>query len=99
MSDYIAKAKEEERERIIKLLEELIPAKPTYQMPMEYWVQCKLVEQAIAFIKGEQKRELVPASLPDYHCPDCDDLDCLHCCRVKPRDCEYCKEFIKGENK
>ena len=42
-----------EQERIIKLLEKLIPNKPTYQMPMEYWVKRKLIEQAIALIKGE----------------------------------------------
>lgn len=39
--------------RIIELLDELIPAKPVYEMPMEYWVQRKLVEKAIALIKGE----------------------------------------------
>lgn len=44
-----------EKERIIKLLEDLVPAKPTYEMPMEYWVQKKLVEKATELIKGEQK--------------------------------------------
>ena len=48
-------AAKREQERIIKLLEELIPAKFTYEMPMEYWVQRKLIEQVIALIKGENK--------------------------------------------
>ena len=88
-----------ERERIIKLIEELIPAKPTYQMPMEYWVQCKFVEQAIALIKGEQKREPVPASLRSYHCPECDDTECLHCFCVEETNCKSCIEFANGEQK
>jgi hypothetical protein len=50
----LCEAAQAEQQRIITLLEELIPAKPTYQMPMEYWVQCKLVKQAIALIKGEK---------------------------------------------
>jgi hypothetical protein len=41
----------EERERIIRLLEELKPGRPAYEMPMEYWVERKLVEQLIALIR------------------------------------------------
>jgi len=41
--------------RIIKTLEKLIPKKRIFRMPMEYWVQRKLVEQVIALIKGENK--------------------------------------------
>lgn len=59
LNEWIQRAYEngrrEEQERIIKLLKELIPSKPTYEMSMEYWVQRKLVEQAIARIKGENK--------------------------------------------
>jgi hypothetical protein len=40
-----------ERNRIIKLLESLIDPRPTYQMPMEYWVQKKLLEYVIDKIK------------------------------------------------
>jgi len=45
----------DEQERIIKLLEGLIDNRATYEMPMEYWVQNKLLEYAIALIKGGNK--------------------------------------------
>lgn len=44
----------EAKERIIKLLDGLIDKRTTYEMPMEYWVQKKLLEYAIALIKGEK---------------------------------------------
>jgi hypothetical protein len=44
----------EEQTRIIKLLDGLIDKRTTYEMPMEYWVQKKLLEYVIALIKGEK---------------------------------------------
>ena len=37
------------------------------------------------------------SDLPDYHCPDCDDPDCLHCYCVEGTDCKPCAEFAKVE--
>jgi hypothetical protein len=37
------------------------------------------------------------SDLPDYHCPECDDIDCLHCYCVIGTNCESCQNFIKGE--
>jgi hypothetical protein len=51
--DGIAYGTAAENARIIKLLDGLIDKRTTYEMPMEYWVQKKLLEYVIALIKGE----------------------------------------------
>jgi len=39
------------------------------------------------------------SNLPDYHCPECYDVDCLHCFCVEGTDCKSCAEFVEGEQK
>lgn len=41
--------------------------------------------------------EKAVGELPQYHCPDCDDYDCLHCYCVNEPNCNACNDFKKGE--
>ena len=50
-----ARGKDDERERIIKLLENAIPSKNIKEMSVKYYVERKVVDTLIALIKGENK--------------------------------------------